>query len=64
MSDRVLICTGCGRAFGCDSVTGSCWCNAVDVPVEVLAELRRQHDDCLCADCLRGAAAARLAASH
>jgi hypothetical protein len=56
MSDRVLTCTSCGRQFGCDSVSGGCWCDAVDVPADVLARLREEHADCLCADCLRAAA--------
>jgi hypothetical protein len=63
MPDRVIACTACGRAFGCDSVSGGCWCNAVDVPPEVLARLREEHADCLCADCLRAAARPPLPAA-
>jgi len=55
---RRLACAGCGTEFSC-SLSGPCWCNdeAFRLPMPV------DGGDCLCADCLRKAAA-RGAASN
>lgn len=47
------ICESCGEAFSCGANVGECWCFAVEVKAEVLAELRENFESCLCEDCLR-----------
>jgi len=47
-----LICESCGNAFSCGANVGKCWCFAVEVKSETLAELREKLENCLCEDCL------------
>lgn len=57
---RATACPRCGGPFACgvgaDRAT-PCWCAAVDLGKERLAELRARYPDCLCAACLRALAA-------
>lgn len=46
------ICESCGKVFSCGANTEKCWCFAVDVKAEILAELQKDFKSCLCADCL------------
>ncbi len=47
-----LICESCGEEFSCGANVGKCWCFAVEVKAETLAELRRDYKNCLCQKCL------------
>jgi hypothetical protein len=51
VSDK-LICESCGKEFSCGANVGECWCFAVEVKAETLAELRENFQSCLCRDCL------------
>jgi hypothetical protein len=51
-SDK-LICESCGKEFSCGANTEKCWCFAVEVKADALAELRENFISCLCEDCLR-----------
>jgi len=51
VSDK-LICESCGKEFFCGANVGECWCFAVEVKAEILAELRENFKSCLCEDCL------------
>ncbi len=46
------ICESCGEAFSCGANVGKCWCFAVEVKAETLAELREDFKNCLCENCL------------
>ena len=46
------ICERCGEAFSCGARVGECWCFAVEVKAETLAELREDFKNCLCENCL------------
>ena len=46
------ICESCGEAFSCGANLGECWCFAVEVRAEILAELREDFENCLCQNCL------------
>jgi hypothetical protein len=45
-------CPGCARAFRCGHGASGCWCEAIALRPETLAELRTLADDCLCPTCL------------
>jgi hypothetical protein len=47
-----LICESCGEEFSCGVNIGECWCFAVEVKAETLAELKKSFKSCLCQDCL------------
>ncbi len=47
-----MICESCGEEFLCGAKIGKCWCFAVEVKAETLAELREDFKNCLCGDCL------------
>jgi hypothetical protein len=47
-----LICESCGVEFSCGANVGECWCFAVEVKADVLADLRESFGSCLCKDCL------------
>jgi len=47
-----LICESCGKEFSCGANVGKCWCFAVEVKTEMLAELRQEFKSCLCEGCL------------
>ena len=47
-----LICESCGETFFCGANVGECWCFAVEVKAETLAELREDFKSCLCQECL------------
>lgn len=47
------ICESCGVEFSCGANIGECWCFAVDVKAETLAELRKNFESCLCENCLK-----------
>jgi len=51
VSDK-LICESCGKEFSCGANVGKCWCFAVELKTETLAELRKNFQSCLCEDCL------------
>lgn len=48
------ICERCGVDFSCGALKGPCWCEAVKLGAERLADLRIQYRDCLCPRCLSG----------
>lgn len=45
-------CSKCGVDFGCASPVRGCWCEQYSIPVETLAQLRTEFDNCLCPQCL------------
>jgi iron complex transport system permease protein len=45
-------CSRCGQRFGCAQGEPGCWCEAVVVQPETLAEIRTVADDCICPACL------------
>ncbi|MDQ3713735.1 MAG: cysteine-rich CWC family protein [Acidobacteriota bacterium] len=47
-----LICESCGEEFSCGAKVGECWCFAVDLKADSLAELCENFKGCLCEDCL------------
>ncbi len=47
-----LICESCGKEFSCGANIGECWCFAVEVKAETLAELRENFKNCLCQICI------------
>ncbi len=47
-----IICQSCGEAFSCGANVGKCWCFSVELKAEMLAELRKNFERCLCEDCL------------
>ena len=51
ISDKIT-CASCGKDFNCGANVGKCWCFAVEVRAETLAELRENFEKCLCQDCL------------
>jgi hypothetical protein len=51
ISDK-LICESCNNEFFCGANVGECWCFAVEVEAETLADLRERFNSCLCEDCL------------
>ncbi len=51
VSDK-LICESCGVEFSCGANVGECWCFAVEVKSEALADLRERFKSCLCENCL------------
>jgi len=51
VSDK-LNCESCGKEFSCGANVGKCWCFAVELKAETLAELRENFKSCLCEDCL------------
>jgi hypothetical protein len=53
------ICARCGAAFACDP-GGDCWCMHVDARLP----MPPAGETCLCADCLRAAAANGRPVSH
>lgn len=53
---RAIVCAACGGPLTC--TPGACWCDSVTLTDDVRATLRARYDDCLCANCLRTAAAA------
>src|ERR1700736_4831686 len=55
--DKIKICSGCGRAFCCGQGSPGCWCEAMELRRETLAEIRVLADDCICPTCLAGFAA-------
>ncbi len=53
VSDK-LNCESCGKEFSCGANVGKCWCFAVELKADSLAELRENFKSCLCEDCLKG----------
>ena len=51
------VCEGCGASFGCGARESGCWCAAVKLSAEALAELRERYSSCLCRACLERLAA-------
>lgn len=47
-----MICESCGGDFLCGAKIGECWCSAVKLEAETLAELRDDYKNCLCSSCL------------
>lgn len=45
-------CPLCGRSFGCRQGEPGCWCEAVELDRDTLAQIRALADDCLCPSCL------------
>ena len=45
-------CALCGRVFGCRQGEPGCWCEAVELDRETLAQIRSLADECLCPSCL------------
>jgi iron complex transport system permease protein len=65
-SSRRKLCPSCAAEFGCADGAPGCWCEAVVLARDTLAELRALADDCLCPSCLAGFATrdARRAATN
>lgn len=53
-SDVTKSCPLCDARFGCGQGRPGCWCEAVSLQPETLAEIRTLAADCLCAGCLAG----------
>jgi len=47
-----FICECCGGEFSCGANVGKCWCFAVELKADSLAELRENFKSCLCENCL------------
>jgi hypothetical protein len=47
-----LVCESCGEDFSCGSKIGKCWCFAVEVNAETLADIKTKYKECLCEKCL------------
>ena len=57
---RATTCPRCGGPFACGAGAdraAPCFCVAIALSAERLAELRAKWSDCLCADCLAALAA-------
>jgi len=49
-------CESCGEEFTCGANAGKCWCFDVELKKEILAEMRENFENCLCANCLKSLA--------
>jgi iron complex transport system permease protein len=47
-------CPLCGKQFGCAEGRPGCWCEAVVLRRETLAEIRNAASGCICPECLSG----------
>lgn len=47
-----IVCEACGEEFSCGANAEKCWCFAVELKAEILAELQKNFNRCLCANCL------------
>ena len=54
------ICESCGAEFSCGANIGECWCFALEIKPESLAEWRKKFKDCLCEICLSETKARRI----
>jgi iron complex transport system permease protein len=45
-------CSCCGRRFGCGQGRPGCWCEAIELRRETLAEIRAAAENCICPACL------------
>src|SRR5207302_2040609 len=45
-------CSRCDRRFGCGQGDPGCWCEAIELRRETLAEIRAVAEDCICPACL------------
>ena len=45
-------CATCQKSFGCGVGAPGCWCDALRLPSETLAQIRTLADDCICPSCL------------
>ncbi len=52
--DRMKSCPACGNQFKCGAENGErwCWCFDYVVPQEVLMDLKKNFDGCVCPACL------------
>jgi len=57
MTPTLKNCAACGESCFCGAPVAGCWCEDVQVAVEVLVALRARYADCLCPRCLAAAAA-------
>ena len=46
------ICQSCGGEFFCGANVGACWCFAVALKPEIVADWRGKFENCLCEICL------------
>ncbi len=47
-------CSKCNVFFECTSEHAGCWCENIFINLDVLNELKKQYDNCLCPACLEG----------
>lgn len=47
-----FICESCGERFQCGAQTGACWCFEVNLNPELLSEINREYNNCLCRGCI------------
>ncbi|MCA1625378.1 MAG: cysteine-rich CWC family protein [Acidobacteria bacterium] len=47
-----LVCESCGKEFSCGAKVEKCWCFAIELKVESMAELKENFKRCLCKNCL------------
>ena len=52
-SPEPLTCEACGKFFECGAKTGKCWCFAVAIEPQNLAQLKERYQNCLCQECLQ-----------
>jgi hypothetical protein len=52
-SRAALSCEACGKVFVCGAESNDCWCFAIAISPENLAQLKEQFQRCLCRDCLQ-----------
>jgi hypothetical protein len=45
-------CSKCERAFTCQNEQRGCWCENIRLSREVLNDLRKKYQNCLCPACL------------
>jgi hypothetical protein len=55
-----LRCASCGEKFRCGAKTAECWCFAVEISRETLADLQKRFRHCLCPQCLNKSSALLL----
>jgi hypothetical protein len=56
-------CPRCGKTFRC-SKSGRCWCFELALPPDMLDEIEKSYDRCLCPECLKEYASGNIRSSE
>jgi len=46
-------CSKCETAFNCKNDARGCWCENLQIPIQSLAYLHENYENCLCPKCLK-----------